>query len=374
MPGLYFHIPFCRRACNYCDFHFSTKLADKARVLEAMHRELEERRTYLEQGHLDTIYFGGGTPSLLTEEELHGLLKLAARYFNWPVGAEISLEVNPDDVNPDSLASWRRAGINRLSMGLQSFDAQELAWMKRSHRAEQSIRAVQLAQEAGFNNISVDLIYGSKWQSEESWQKSLQTVLSLNVPHVSAYNLTIEPGTELGLKHRRKQEPEVDENLSATQFRLLRKSLMGQGFEHYEISNFARPGFASKHNRSYWRGEAYLGIGPSAHSFNTHSRQWNISNNPQYCKAIETGLPYFEREELSLQQRYNEYVMTGLRNAEGCDLNFIRAQFGAETETYFLQQVASQTQWLNVSNRRYTLNEEGLLLADALASDLFLPA
>lgn len=374
MPGLYFHIPFCRKACTYCDFHFSTTLTDKARVLDAMRKELEQRSEYLGKGQLNTIYFGGGTPSLLTETELQGLMETAERFFNIQADAEISLEVNPDDVNADSLAAWKRAGINRLSLGLQSFDEQELAWMKRSHLAGQSVEAVRMAQDEGFDNISVDLIYGSKWQSEESWMKSLQNVLSLEVNHISAYNLTIEPKTELGLKHRRKQEPDVDENLSATQFRMLRKTLLEAGYEHYEISNFAKPGFASRHNRAYWRGETYLGIGPSAHSFDGRSRQWNLSNNPQYCKALENGLPFFEREELSARQRYNEYVMTGLRNTDGCDLAYIRTQFGENTEAYFLKQVASRAKWLNISGTRYTLNEEGLLLADALASDLFLPA
>jgi oxygen-independent coproporphyrinogen-3 oxidase len=372
MAGLYFHIPFCRQACNYCDFHFSTVLKDKDRVLNAMLLELEHRKNYLTTSELSSIYFGGGTPSVLEEGDLKRLMQAALLHYKLRPDAEVTLEINPDDVNSESLSMWKKAGINRLSIGLQSFDDEELKWMKRKHRRNDSLRAIRLAGEIGFDNISVDLIYGSKFQDLISWSETLDQVIALNTTHLSAYNLTIENKTELGVKHKRGQEPGVDEQLSVAQFQMMRKKLLGAGFVHYEISNFARPGFEAKHNSSYWKQQSYLGIGPSAHSFNLISRQWNFANNPRYCKAIENSEVHCETEVLSTNERYNEYVLTGLRTSNGCDVNVIAKEFGHTFKTHFETLVANKKTFFKTEGAIYALNESGLLQADAIASDLFL--
>lgn len=372
MPGLYFHIPFCRQACNYCDFHFSTVLKDKKRVINAMLLELESRKNYLKTTTLSSIYFGGGTPSVLEGAELTLLMQAALRHFNLQEDAEITLEINPDDVSETSLNDWKNAGFNRLSIGLQSFNGEELKWMKRKHSQEEAIHAVRLAQQKGFQNISIDLIYGSKFQDLGSWSETLDQAIALNPTHISAYNLTIEHKTELGLKHQRGQEPGVDEQLSVAQFQLLRKKLREAGFLHYEVSNFAQPGYEAKHNSAYWKQEPYLGIGPSAHSFDLNSRQWNVANNSRYCKAIEGGEIHFETEVLSTKERYNEYVLTGLRTSKGCDVELIAEMFGEGFKKHFETSALKKKGFFKTVNSNYSLNEEGLLQADAIASDLFL--
>jgi oxygen-independent coproporphyrinogen III oxidase len=372
VAGLYFHIPFCRQACNYCDFHFSTVLKDKENVLRAMLLELENRKNYLGTNELSSIYFGGGTPSILREEEIDQFMQKALLNFKLSPDAEITLEVNPDDVNPSSLSLWKRAGINRLSIGIQSFNDEELKWMKRRHSQEDSVKALQLAQSMGFSNISIDLIYGSKFQDLNSWKETLDRAISLNTAHVSAYNLTIEQKTELGLKYKRGLEPGIDEQLSVEQFKLMRKKLLGAGYVHYEISNFAKPGSEAKHNSAYWKQQPYLGIGPSAHSFNTVSRQWNLSNNSRYCKAMLNGELHYETELLNQKDKYNEYVLTGMRTSKGCDLNTIAIQFGSAMKIHFEKQAEKKKVFIEVNNGCYTLNEHGMMQADAIASDLFL--
>lgn len=372
MAGLYFHIPFCRQACNYCDFHFSTVLKDKSRVLNAMLLELEQRKNYLNTEELSSMYFGGGTPSVLDEGELMQLMHRSLLYFKLSQDAEVTLEINPDDVTREILNMWKKAGINRLSMGLQSFDDEELKWMKRKHRRDDSFRAIQVAGEAGFTNISIDLIYGSKFQDLGTWSETLDQAIALNTKHISAYNLTIEDKTELGVKHTRGQEPGVDEQLSVAQFQMMRKKLLEAGFVHYEVSNFAKPGFEAKHNSAYWKQQSYLGIGPSAHSFDLNSRQWNFANNPRYCKAIENGELHYEAEVLSTNERFNEYVLTGLRTLKGCDVNVIGNAFGDSYKLHFETLAAKKKHFFNAENGVYSLNEAGLLQADAIASDLFL--
>lgn len=372
VPGLYFHIPFCRQACNYCDFHFSTVLKDKGKVIEAMILELEQRKNYLPGSELSSIYFGGGTPSVLEEGELTQLMQAARRNFNIHPNAELTLEINPDDVSEASLSIWKNAGINRLSIGLQSFNQEELKWMKRKHSREDAVTAVTLAQEKGFQNISIDLIYGSKFQDLGSWSETLDQVIALQPTHISAYNLTIEQKTELGVKIKRGQEPGVDEQLSVAQFQLLRKKLRDAGFLHYEVSNFAQPGYEAKHNSAYWKQEPYLGIGPSAHSFDLNSRQWNVANNARYCKAIEAGEAHYESEVLSINERYNEYVLTGLRTSGGCNVQWIETHFGETFKSHFETSALKKKGFFKIENGVYSLNEAGLLQADAIASDLFL--
>lgn len=372
MAGVYLHIPFCKQACSYCDFYFSTQLASKGLVIKALASEIDARHSYLHERHLQSIYFGGGTPSLLSESELLMIFEALGRHFTWDKETEITLEANPDDIRPDVLKTWIRAGVNRLSIGLQSFDDEELKWMNRAHTASESLHSVKHAQDAGFKNITIDLIYGSKFQSLQSWEKTLDTAIGLNTQHISSYNLTIEHKTVLGLKHARGQEPPVNDTLSSNQFLMMTERLAGAGFQHYEISNFGKPGFWARHNSNYWLQKHYLGIGPSAHSFNGTSRQWNVKNNSQYMKALNEGTSFFEKEELSLHDRYNEYILTRLRTAWGCDASEMETLFGPAVVAHFKAGVAEKSQHFDAHNGIYTLTGDARLLADGIASDLFM--
>lgn len=371
MPGIYLHIPFCKQACNYCDFHFSTSLGTKETVIAAIRQEIDLRHSYLDEKQIDSIYFGGGTPSLLTQEELAGLMAGLAQHFSWKPDIEITLEANPDDITPAALQSWRALGINRLSIGLQSFNNEELRWMNRAHTAEESLSSVKLAQDKGFDNITIDLIYGSKFQSLASWENTLVAAIALGVPHISSYNLTIEPKTALGSRWKQGKEPLVDEGLSSAQFLLMLDLLGKAGFIQYEISNFGRSGFFAQHNSNYWLGRHYLGLGPSAHSFNGSSRQWNVKNNQQYIKALEEGQLFAEKEELSAKDRYNEYVLTRLRTIWGCDVNEMEPLFGTELALHFKKGIQAGREFVEEKNGVFTLNKRGKLIADRLASDLF---
>jgi oxygen-independent coproporphyrinogen III oxidase len=372
MAGIYLHVPFCKQACNYCDFYFSTVLGSKEAVIDAMVQEIELRRFYLDNNKINSIYLGGGTPSLLSETELNLLFKALGKCFTWDTGIEITLEANPDDIDVKSVQKWKALGINRLSIGLQSFDNNELRWMNRAHNAEESLSSVKLAQDAGFDNISIDLIFGTKFQTLKSWEETLHTAVALRTQHISAYNLTIENKTELGLKNHKGIEPSVDEALSSTQFLAMLTALEAAGFEQYEISNFAKPGYMAVHNSNYWRQQNYLGIGPSAHSFDGVSRQWNVKNNAMYSKAIKAGEDFFEREVLSLNDRYNEYVMTRLRTIWGCDPAEIKKLFGEGALTHFKKQLTPYQNCISEVNGKILLNKEGRLKADGIASDLFL--
>jgi oxygen-independent coproporphyrinogen III oxidase len=371
LPGVYIHIPFCRQACTYCDFHFSTVLKDKTQVLQAIQAELELRHSYLNTPNIDSIYFGGGTPSLLSIGEIVELLNNLYKFFSIPQNVEVTIENNPEDISKDTLKEWKNAGINRLSIGLQSFMDEELKWMNRTHTAEQSITSVKMAQDSGFNNITIDLIYGSKFQNMETWFNTLQKAIQLNTQHISSYNLTIEKKTVLGTLFQKGKEPAVNDELSENMFLLMIKELQNAGFIHYEISNFGKPGYFAKHNSNYWLQQSYLGLGPSAHSFNGHSRQWNVSNNHAYVKAIRSGQPFFEKEELSLKDRFNEYVLTRLRTIWGCKIDEMRNLFGNDLTEYFIQGMSEKKDLVLLKENTYTLNEKGKLQADGIASDLF---
>jgi len=372
MSGIYLHIPFCKQACTYCDFYFSTQLSSKEPVIGALIKEIDLRNTYLESRQLESIYFGGGTPSLLSKQDLERIFSALSLYFSWDKNSEITLEANPDDINAHSLKVWQEAGINRLSIGLQSFNEEELKWMNRAHKASESLISVKRAQEAGYSNISIDLIYGSKFQSLRSWEKTLETAIGLNTQHISSYNLTIENKTVLGLKHAKGKEPSVSDELSSAQFLRMEEMLGNSGFIHYEISNFGKPGFLAKHNSNYWLQKHYLGLGPSAHSFNGVSRQWNVRNNALYIKAFNEGTPFFEQEQLSLNDRYNEYVLTRLRTVWGCDVNEIEALFGKEIAAHFKEGILGKLQHFHQQQGVYTLTKPARLLADGIASDLFI--
>jgi len=370
VAGIYLHIPFCRKACHYCDFHFSTQLNYVPRMVKAMAQELTTRSSEL-MAPIQTIYFGGGTPSLLGEEELGHLLSTIHLNYSSEGPMEVTLEANPEDLTEDRLAVWRTLGINRLSLGLQTLNDAELSWMNREHDSQKSLDAVKMAQKMGFDNITVDLIYGSKFQTPQTWQQTIQAIIELGVPHVSAYNLTIESGTALGIKVKKGQEPEIDDELSSVLFTLLAEELTAAGYEQYEISNFAKPFCRSRHNSNYWKGTPYLGIGPSAHSFNGQVRRWNVSNNHLYMKAIESDLTFSEEEFIDLRTAFNEYIMTGLRTLEGCNLDEMTKRFGPERTASFIKGMQRYEGCYLVSGRSIRLNQKGRLLADKIASDLF---
>lgn len=372
VSGLYFHIPFCKQACAYCDFHFSTNLDLKPRLVSAMRQELQARAGYLPSDELATVYFGGGSPSLLTETELQSLMNAVSTLFRLKNGAEVSLEANPDDMQADKLGAWLEVGINRLSVGVQSFNNEELQWMNRAHHAQQAYAALNTARSIGFKNISIDVIYGSKYQSEESWKDTVDQIIFLNPEHISAYNLTVEDKTRLGLDVKKGKEPAVDEGLSSWQFLYLTERLQAAGYLHYEISNFAKPGFHSQHNSSYWQQLPYLGIGPSAHSFNGDSRQWNLRNNHEYVRAITQAAPHFEIEHLSIRDRFNEYVMTGFRTSAGCNLDYVLQQFGPAYYQHFMECFQKQTQSFCRQNEQVWLSTEARLHADGIAASFFL--
>lgn len=372
MPGLYLHIPFCRQACNYCDFHFSTSLNNKTEVIAAMIKEIELRSAYLGQKGIDSIYFGGGTPSLLSRDDLAAILSTLSSKFSWNAGAEITLEANPDDINGKVVKEWISLGINRLSIGLQSFNNDELLWMNRVHTAEESVSSVKTAQDGGFSNISIDLIYGSKFQTLASWALTLDKAIKLHTQHISSYNLTIESKTVLGLKNQRGQEPSIDDEISGKQFLMLINKLECAEFVQYEISNFGKAGYFAIHNSNYWLQKNYLGIGPSAHSFDGSSRQWNVKNNSVYVRAINSGNDFFEKELLSLNDRYNEYVLTRLRTIWGCDREEIKSLFGEKVLNHFNNTLKEFKSFVEEKNGVIVLNKEGRLRADGIASDLFL--
>jgi oxygen-independent coproporphyrinogen III oxidase len=372
LAGVYLHIPYCRQACAYCDFFFSTSLRTMPALVQAMCEEIGQRAGYLHEKSLDSIYIGGGTPSLLSQDQLTGLFGELARHFTWEKNAEITIEANPDDITSHALDTWRHVGINRISIGLQSFNNEELKWMNRAHDAREGIDSVKRAQDKGFTNLSVDLIYGSKFQDLKNWEQTLNTTIGLEVAHISSYNLTIEKKTGLGVAFSRGLEPGVSEELSSAEFLLMTDLLSSTGYEHYEISNFAKPGRQAVHNGNYWKQRPYLGIGPSAHSFDGESRQWNVSNNNAYITAMRTRTPFFEKEVLTSRDRYNEYVLTRLRTSWGCDVTELGRMFGEPALVHFLSQAGLKREMFEVSGSQYRLRKEARLLADGIASDLFL--
>jgi oxygen-independent coproporphyrinogen-3 oxidase len=372
MAGIYLHIPFCKKACHYCDFHFSTSLQQELPVIHAMERELALRKSFLNET-VDTIYFGGGTPSLLLPERISFLLDAIYNHFPISEQPEITLEANPDDVSPARASAWKKAGINRISLGIQSFQSHWLEWMNRAHNAEQSLQAITELQAAGFENISIDLIYGMPEQADVAWLKEIQMAIDLQVTHLSCYALTVEPRTALWHMIETGKAVTVDPDQQARMFLLLMDSLEKAGYEHYEISNFAKPGKRSRHNSAYWKGKAYLGIGPAAHSFNGSRRMWNIQNNTSYTSQIEAGVLPLTEETLTAIEQWNEYIMTSIRTMEGISLKRIAEQFGVEQSEQLLLHAATwlKRNLLQQTDEHLCLTREGKLLADQIASDLF---
>lgn len=374
MSGIYVHIPFCKQACHYCDFHFSTSLKNKDALVKSILTEIDIRMNYLPDKSIETIYFGGGTPSLLSEKDLFLILEKIYKQYKVSKDAEITLECNPDDLNNEKLKELKRLEINRLSIGLQSFNDEELIWMNRAHTAMESESSVKRAQDRGFENITIDLIYGSKFSTLNNWKKTLDKAIALDIKHISSYNLTIEDKTKLGHDFKTKKETAIDDEKSSEMFLEMIDRLEKSQFIHYEISNFGKEGFFSTHNSNYWKGAYYIGYGPSAHSFDGVSRQWNISNNPTYIKYIdEKNDAYFEKEILTEKERFNEYILTALRTIWGVNLNYLKKHFNEDFIKLFLNQIIyyiDQEQVI-VHNETYTLTEKGKLLADKIASELF---
>jgi len=373
MAGIYVHIPFCKQACHYCNFHFSTTLNLKNDFIEALLREISLRKDYLGKDAIETIYFGGGTPSILDGKDLELIIENLVHQFDCSRVTEITLESNPDDMEAGKIKSWKRAGINRLSVGIQSFVDEDLKWMNRSHSGDQAEKCIHFAQDEAFSNISADLIYGYPQLSDDGWRKNVQKALELKIPHLSCYALTIEPKTALQhfIQAGKAEQPSAEDQ--ARQYILLMQWLEDSGYEHYEISNFSLPGMRSRHNSSYWQGKKYIGIGPSAHSYDQRSRQWNVSNNNQYIQSLKNNVAPFDTEELTPVQELNEYIMVSLRTRDGINLNEILRRFGVDIKN---QLFANSKRWLNDGNmilhdHCLILSREGKLLADGIAAHLF---
>ena len=372
MFSLYIHVPFCAMRCVYCDFFSNTDTRYKEPYLRAIEKEMELRGEYIDDDTLETIYLGGGTPSRLSGNDLERIFNAISRRFSITEGAEITLEANPDDIRPDYLSALRDLPINRISMGIQSFRPEDLRLLNRRHDREQAIRAVELCQAHGFTNLSIDLIYGLPGQTPEAWEENLRQAIRLGTPHLSAYHLTYEEGTALYKRLQAGQVEPVDEEVSVTLFHILTERMAEAGFQHYEISNFARPGFHARHNSAYWIGKPYLGLGPSAHSYNRTSREWNVASLPLYLRGVESGQPATERETLDLSTRYNDFIITGLRTMWGISLDKLRTEFGEALLAYCQKQARPYIQrgLLRQENDRLALSQAGILLSDGIMSEL----
>lgn len=373
MSGIYIHIPFCKQACHYCDFHFSTSMKKKNEMVSALAKEIALRKNEFENDEVETIYFGGGTPSILAIEDLRFLIDEVFKNFNVVENPEITIEANPDDLSNERILELSNNQVNRLSIGIQSFFEDDLKLMNRAHNADEAKKCLELAIQY-FDNISIDLIYGMPNMSNEKWLQNIETALSFNIPHISSYALTVEPRTALKKLIETGKINEPTDEVAQEHFQILVDKLFESGFIHYELSNFGKENYFSKNNSAYWLGKKYIGIGPSAHSFDGVSRSWNIPNNSLYLKAIaENKLPS-ETEILSKNDRYNEYVMTGLRTIWGISLDKIENEFGTDFLEYLLKQsekfIADELLYFDEKILKAT--QKGKFLCDGIASDLFL--
>ncbi|HEY6143847.1 MAG TPA: radical SAM family heme chaperone HemW [Flavobacterium sp.] len=372
MSGIYIHIPFCKQACHYCDFHFSTSMKKKDEMVLALAKEIQMRKSELENDVVETIYFGGGTPSVLTTEEIE--LLIAEVYKNYKVGEnpEITLEANPDDLSKERIIELSKSPINRLSIGIQSFFEEDLKMMNRAHNSEEAVACLETATKY-FDNISLDLIYGIPGMSNEKWKQNIEKALSFGIPHISSYALTVEPKTALSKLIQTGKIAKPQDEVAEAHFQILVETLEKNGFIHYELSNFGKENYFSKNNSAYWLGKKYLGIGPSAHSYDGISRSWNVANNSIYLKSLaENKLPN-EIEILSKTDRYNEYIMTGLRTIWGVSLGRIEQEFGNDYLNYLQKQSRKfiDDELLSVENNILKPTPKGKFLTDGIASDLF---
>ncbi len=372
MAGIYIHIPFCKQACYYCDFHFSTSLKKKDGLLAALKKELQLRKNEFEDITVETIYFGGGTPSLLSQKELEEILESVYDNYSIVDNPEITLEANPDDLSKSKILDLSKSAVNRLSIGIQSFFDADLKLMNRAHSAVEAELSLELARDY-FNNISIDLIYGIPGASNEQWAQNIEKALSFKVPHISSYALTVEPKTALASFIKKGLVENVDDEKAHDQFHLLKAKLEDEGFVHYELSNFGKEGYFSQNNSAYWQGKPYLGIGPSAHSFNGIQRGWNVRNNIKYIKALQQNQLPIEQETLTTTDRYNEYIMTGLRTIWGVSLDKIKNDFGTVYLDYLFEQaqVFINEHLLYIDDSHLRVTKKGQFLSDGIASQLF---
>ena len=379
MSGIYIHIPFCKKVCHYCNFHHLAGLKYKETYLDALKKEIISRKSYLtsentSENIVNTIYFGGGTPSIIDSKEIESILNTIHQHFKVNAKAEITLEANPDDLSNEKLHDFKAIGINRLSIGIQSFKDLDLQYLNRSHNAETAYKVIENSKNCGIDNISIDLIYGIPTSTDAIWEQNLILTQKLNIPHLSAYSLTVEPDTNLQRLIEKGKLANIDENKTLAQFDLLMQFAEDNDYLHYEISNFCKKKFESKHNSSYWKGISYLGVGTSAHSYNSTSRQWNVSNVNDYIKCIQSdNNDYFETEILSDTEKYNEYVMTSIRTSWGVNFETIKAKFGSKYAVYFEQKINNyiDSKAILKTNNIYTLTQYGKTICDYITVDLF---
>jgi len=373
MAGIYIHIPFCKKACTYCDFHFTTSLKYAEEMTDAICKELILKKDRITE-QVGSIYFGGGTPSVLPSPLLNRIFDTLTQHFSIASDAEITMETNPDDLNAKKIAELRHMPVNRFSIGTQSFFDEDLRWMNRAHDAAEAENSIKRSQDAGFENLSIDLIYGYPLLTNAKFLENINKAVDLQIPHISGYSLTVEPKTALASLIKKGKQIPLNDDQSAEQFQMLIEKLLSAGFEHYEISNYSLPGQYAVHNTNYWRGVSYLGIGPSAHGFDGTNRQLNVANNAEYMEKLQQGKLAETVEELTQLDRLNEYTMTSLRTMWGMDLNQIKQQYGKtfEEEMRFNLKPFEERNWLHVAQDSVTLTPEGKLFADHIASELFL--
>lgn len=373
--GIYIHIPYCKQACTYCDFYFSTVQSTIPQTVEGIVKEAVLRKNELTGHTIQSIYLGGGTPSLLTKQQLSQIFDALHNQYDTRIVKEITIETNPDDITPQRLQEWKQLGINRLSIGIQSFADDELKQMNRAHTAQQALQCVQWAKEAGFSNITVDLIYGTPWKSASQWEKDVKTVLAMDVPHVSAYQLTLEPKTQLTHWVNTGKVTSLPEENTYEQFWSMKKWLAERGIVQYEVSNFAKPGYEAVHNRSYWQGLPYLGLGPSAHSFAGTKRKWNHANLHTWFKALQQNQNWWEEENLTEEQQYNELILTRLRTRTGLDFTLLQS-FPPRLQAHFKHETEKQKQlgYLEEFEGHIRITESHVLLTDNICCELFFVA
>ncbi len=373
MAGIYIHIPFCKKKCSYCDFHFSTSLNNKDEMIYCLINEFELRKKYLTNDIINTIYFGGGTPSILSLSEINSIIKKIYNLFVIDPNVEITLEANPNDLTKQKINDLKKSAINRFSIGIQSFQNKDLKFMRRNHTANDAIKCIKDIQDAGWNNINIDLIYGTPYLTNKQWSENLKIAAEFNVPHISAYSLTVEKKTILYKMIQNKLCDPINDKKNKEQFMILMEILERNGYEHYEISNFSKDGKISVHNTNYWKNKKYLGIGPSAHSYNLKERQWNVSNNNIYINSILKNKIPCEVEKLNEKDKYNEYILTSLRTIWGVNSKFIKMTFSSFFYNFFKK---NTQKWIKSGhilqkNEKITLSKKGKLFADKISSELF---
>ena len=373
MAGIYIHIPFCKKKCNYCNFFSVASLKNKNAFLESLKIEIETQKDYLKNDKINTIYFGGGTPSLLSVSEISVIIEQLHKFYNIINNPEITLESNPDDLSKQKINELKQTPVNRLSVGIQSFFQEDLNYLDRTHDTAQAENALKYLQDSGFDNLTIDLIYGIPTSTNKMWEQNLEKFFSFRIPHLSAYSLTVEQKTILYHQIKKQKLRQPEENKSIEQYKILLDRSKKYNFINYEISNFAKEGYFSKHNSNYWLGKNYLGLGPSAHSFNGISRQWNISNITKYIDLINNNNNIFEKEILAKDQQYNEYVLTALRTIWGCDSDYIKNKFGQNYYEFFIKSSEKYlTKKMMIKNENsFVLSEDGKLFADGIAAELF---